>query len=202
LLRRARPLLVTALIACAGQAEPPTPDQPPATQPPDLTGATVMVLPAQPAPGASVLPDGEPVPGLDREIAYWLGETAPRVTWILPPVLERTLERSPSLGIRLRSLPVSIFHRAQVENIGDPLFGDLNALGALVGARVALLPVSAAYVSGTGGEPGRVELRIALLDPRTGRVLWYGAVAGERGMPEDPATVASAARALAALVAR
>jgi hypothetical protein len=202
LLKRIPVLAIPVMLACATQAAPPTPDQPPASRPPDLTGSTVMVLPAQPAPGASVLPDAEAVAGLDREIAYWLGEMAPRVTWIFPPVLERALERSPSLDIRLRSLAVSVFHRAQVENIGDPLFGDLNALGALVNARVALVPVSAAYVSGTAAEPGRVEMSSALIDPRTGRVIWYGAVAGDRGPPDDPAVVASVARALAALIAR
>jgi hypothetical protein len=202
LLRPARLLVLLVVFACAGRTELPTADQPPASGPPDLTGATVMVLPAQPAPGASVLPDAEAVAGLDREIAYWLGQMAPRVTWVFPPVLERALERSPSLGIRLRSLAVNVFHRAQVENIGDPLFGDLNALGALVGARAALVPVSAEYVAGAAGEQGRIELRIAVIDPRTGRVLWFGAAAGERGPLDDPATIASAARALGRLVAR
>jgi hypothetical protein len=156
-----------------------------------------MVLPAQAAPGATVLPDTEPVPGLDGEIAYWLAEMVSRVQWVFTPVLERALERSPSLGIRLRSLAVSSFHRAQVRIIGDPLFGDLNALGALVDTRFALLPVSAAFVPDTLGT-GRVELRVALIDTRGGNV----AVAGETGPADDPATVATAARALARTIAR
>lgn len=162
-----------------------------------------MVLPAQAAPGSNTLPDAEPVPGLDREIGFWLAESAPRVEWVFPPALERALERSPSLGIRLNSLAVSSFHRAEVEIIGDPLFGDLRALGALVDARYALLPVAAEFVMpADSGGLGRVELRVALIDTRGGRVLWYGALAGETGPADSPAVVATAAQALARTVAR
>lgn len=160
-----------------------------------------MVLPAQPAPGESVLPDGEVVPGLDREIAYWLAEMAPRVDWSFPPELERALQRSPSLSIRLRSLAVSAFHRARVENIGDPLFGDLRALAALVDARLALIPVAAGWVADSAGS-GRVEMRVALIDTRGGAVRWFGAVAGDPGARDDPAAAASAGRALGSLIAR
>ena len=169
--------------------------------PPDLTGASVMVLPAQPAPGESVLPDGEVVPGLDREIGFWLAEMTPQVHWVFPPAIERALQRSPSLSIRLRSLAVAAFHRAQVENIGDPLFGDLRALAALVDARFALIPVAAAWVPDTTGS-GRIEMRVALIDTRGGAVRWFGAVAGDPGRFDDPASVASAGRALGQLLAR
>jgi hypothetical protein len=141
------------------------------------------------------------VPGLDREIAYWLAERAPRVKWVFPPALERALERSPSLSIDLHALAVSSFHRAQVENIGDPLFGDLYALSNLVDARWALVPVAAAWVADTTGA-GRAEVSIALIDTRGGKVLWYGVAAGQPG-PQGAATVAaSAATAIANLLVR
>jgi hypothetical protein len=198
-----RVLALATLAACASRAEPPSPDRPPDTRPPDLTGASVMVLPAQAAPGSNTLPDAEPVPGLDREIAFWLAESAPRVEWVFPPALERALERSPSLGIRLNALAVASFHRAEVEIIGDPLFGDLRALGALVDARYALLPVAAEFaLAAEGGGSGRVEMRVALIDTRGGRVLWFGALAGEAGMAGTPSTAATAAQALARAVAR
>jgi hypothetical protein len=198
-----RILAVAALTACAARAEPPSPDRPAATRPPDLTGASVMVLPAQAAPGAGTLPDAEPVPGLDRELSFWLAESAPRVEWVFPPALERALQRSPSLDIRLHALAVSSFHRAEVEIIGDPLFGDLRALGALVDARYALLPVAAAFVpAADSAGQGRVELRVALIDTRGGRVLWFGALAGQTGPAGSPATVATAAQAVARMVAR
>ena len=153
-----------------------------------------MLLPAQPAAGAAVV--GEPVPGLDREIAFWLGESAPRVNWVPPPEIRQALARSPSLEIDIDALAVSSFHRAQVERIGDPLFGDLRALNALVNARYALVPVAAGYVSDDSGS-GRVEIHAALIDTVGGRVLWFGAVAGEPAAPGAAEGIASAARALA-----
>ncbi len=135
-------LYALSLAGCAHRAPPAAGN---ATRPPDMTGATVMMLPAQPGPGALAK---EPVPGLDREIAFALGERLPGVKWVFPPAMERALARSPGLEIDLHALAVSAFRRAQVKNIGDPLFGDLHSLGVLLGARFALLPVAAWYAPG------------------------------------------------------
>lgn len=190
--------IAAVLMACGGRrTEPPSPDLPQAP-PPDLTGTRVMVLPAQPAAGAAVV--GEPVPGLDSEIAFWLGESAPRVEWVFPPDIRQALARSPSLDIDIDALAVSSFHRAQVERIGDPLFGDLRALNALVDARYALVPVAAGFVAdGTGN--GRVEIHAALIDTIGGRVLWFGAAAGEPAAAGAAEGIASAARTLARTIA-
>lgn len=197
-----RTLLLGALLlsaACAGRrSEPPTPDEP-QRPPPDLSGERVMVLPAQPAAGAS--PIGVPVPGLDEEIAFWLAESAPRVDWVFPPDIQRALDRSPSLDIRIDALAVSSFHRAQVQRIGDPLFGDLRALNVLVNARYALVPVAAGYVQGTTGE-GRVEMHLALIDTQGGAVLWFGAVAGDPGPMGSREVTATAGRELARTLTR
>jgi hypothetical protein len=157
-----------------------------------------MVLPAQAGPGHQGA--GEPVPGLDGEVAYWLAEVAPRVSWVFPPEIDRALERSPSLDIRIRALAVASFHRAQVQNIGDPLFGDLRALNALLNARLALIPVAAARVMQSDGTE-RVQLSVALIDTLGGRVVWFGAVAGDAGPVGGAAAAASAARALARRIA-
>jgi hypothetical protein len=166
-------------------------------RPPDLTGASVMVLPAQAGPSNAGA--GEPVPGLDREIAYWLGELVPRATWVFPPAIERAISRNPSLDIRLDALAVHSFHRGVVDIVGDPLFGHLSALGPLVGARFALVPVAASYVTAEAGD-GRVEVHAALIDTRGGRVLWFGVAAGDRA-PAGAQATASAARAFASLFA-
>lgn len=186
-------------LACGGRrTEPPSPDQPQAA-PPDLSGMRVMVLPAQPAAGAATV--GAPVPGLDEEIAFWLADSAPRVEWVFPPAIERALARSPSLEINIDALSVSSFHRARVERIGDPLFGDLRALNALVNARYALVPVAAGYVA-DGVSGGRVEMNVALIDTIGGRVLWFGAVAGDGAAAGAAEGAATAARALARLLGR
>lgn len=190
--------LLAALVlapACGPRrAPPPTADQPQAPPPP-LTGASVMVLPAQ-------LRYAEPaLEPLDEEIGYWLGERGPRTLWVLPPAIDRALARNPTLGIRPRALAVDVFAVAEVRNIGDPLFGDLRRLAALLDARLALVPTHAAYVPQPQG-PGRIEITAALIDTFGGRVLWFGVVAGEPGPLGDRSTLASAAESLARAVLR
>jgi hypothetical protein len=148
-----------------------------------------MVLPVQTGSGPAV-------EGLDAELEYWLADYAPGVRWIFPPALERSLTRSSMIEVPIHALAVSSFHYAQVERIGDPLFGDLRRAGAVVNARYALLPISGAYLPAESG-PGRVELAVALIDTVGGGVLWYGVVAGDRGELQEPGTIATAARALA-----
>lgn len=193
-MRRAAALALLLVAACSGRSAP-TPDDP-TPRAPDLTGRRVMLLPAQALPGSLTSTAEEAVAGLDGELAYWLGERAPRVQWVFPPELDRALARSPSLDIQIRGLAVSAFYRGEVKNIGDPLFGDLRRLGALVDARYALVPVGAGEFETEGGR--RVELRVALIDTLGGSVLWYGAIAGETGPSGDAALAASAAQALAA----
>jgi hypothetical protein len=61
-------------------------------------------------------------------------------------------------------------------------------------ARVALLPVEARARAYEDQEV--VEISAALLDVRTGRVLWFGVVEGERGSPGAISLAATAAEAL------
>jgi hypothetical protein len=185
--------------ACASSASPPTVEESLAAPPPSLTGSTVMVLPAQHGPGGGL--SDEPVPGLDAEISFWLSERARRVSWVFPEALERILARSPSLDIDIHALAVSAFHRAEVRNIGDPLFGNLNALGALTSARAALVPVAAAWSADSTGT-GRVRVNLALIDNRTGRVIWFGLARGEPGPEGSREVAATAAESIAALFAR
>jgi len=155
-----------------------------------------MVLPVQTGSLA-----GRGDAALDSELAFWLEERGAGIRWAFPPALEAALRRSPGLDIRLDALAVASFRRAEVRNIGDPLFGDLRRLGALVDARYALLPVSAEFVPGPDGT-GRAELFAAIIDTLGGRVLWYGVVAGEPGSRDEPAVLATAARTLARTVVR
>lgn len=189
-------IILLGVQACAQpRAQPPSPDEP---QPraPDLTGRAVMVLPAQPAPAARRdRVSGEVITGFDAELAYWLEERAPRVRWTFAPELRRTLARNAMLNIDVDALAVGSFHRAQVRNIGDPLLGDLRRLGAVVDARLALVPVAINYVEQAEGARG--EAAFALIDTYGGRVVWYGVVAGDAGPIDDSETAASLARAAA-----
>ena len=187
-----------ALAACGGNRHaPPTPDAPP--PPPSLAGAVVMLMPLQDAAYARLSAEGDGGAGaqLDAELAYWLAERGAGVRWVLPARLREVLARSPGLGIDIANLDIAAFRAAQVQRVGDPLFGDLVRLGALVNARFALIPAFAAYRPGADGEPGRIELAAIVIDCTDGRVHWFGLVAGEPGPAGAQATAATAAQALA-----
>lgn len=190
-----------ALAACGPKAAPPAVGESPL--PPALIGSSVFVLPVHagpvPSPNATSVEfrvDG--IDALDTEIAYWLPESAPRVHWILPADVDRALERSPGLDIDIRNLAVQSFRRMQVRRIGDPLFGDLRRLGAVLDARLALIPVAAEFRPTTGNN-GRIEIAAALIDTERGTVLWFGAVSGDEGPTGDPVIATSAAQAFARL---
>lgn len=175
-------LLTVGLAACAGSARPPQPGEQQGT-PPDLRGRTVMVLPVQENLG---------VPGdLDAEMAFGLTGRGSGVTWILPPELQRVVDRSPGSNLRIRALPVGAFTMAEVRRVGDPLYGDLRRLSEFVDAEVALVPVRAWTASEEGTDP-TVRLSVALIQVRTGRVLWFGVVEGGAHPLEDPRGLASA----------
>lgn len=187
---RAAFLLLTAgMVACgSGAVEAPTP-QTSTTLPPMLRGRTVMVLPMQAQVGAG----GE----VDAELAFALSAVGGGVTWVFPPRLERAIQGAPGLGARMTGLPVGIFMQAEVERVGDPLYGDLLRLSALVDAEVALVPIQVA--PGAPDVDGRaaLETTVALIAVRSGAVLWFGVVEGDPGEPGSPGVLASAMESLA-----
>ena len=187
--------LTLTLAACGGPPPAPTPDNPqPAV--PNLAGLDVMVLPAQPAPG------GVPA-GFVEALSALLTTEYPSVTWILPAAIDRVIERTPTLGIRPHALSVSILRAPETERIGDPLYGDLRRLGAIVDARYAVVVYQAGYVAAPDsiGGHGRIEGAAAIIDTIGGRILWRGLFAGERGPAGDEVALATAVQRLARLIA-
>ena len=182
------------LAACGKEEPPPSPDRPqPAV--PNLAGLDVMVLPAQPAAR------GVPV-GFDDALAAVLESEYASVDWVLPAAIERVVERTPSLDIHPNALPVSILRSDEAERIGDPLYGDLRRLGAIVDARYAVVVHQAAYVTppdSIGGH-GRIEAAVAIIDTIGGRILWRGLIAGERGPAGDEVVLGTAVQRLASLI--
>jgi len=147
-----------------------------------------MVLPVQ---------DNRGVPGdLDAEIAFALGDRGKGVEWILPEELEHALQRSPGLDTELHGLPVGMFEGGEVRRVGDPLYGDLRRLSAVVDGEVALIPVSA-MLTPTSADSVQLELSATLVHVRTGRVLWFGVAGGDAGTGDDPRVLASAVDRLA-----
>jgi len=155
---------------------------------PDLRGERVLLLPPQRVEGGH--------PDLERELVYALETRGPSVTWIGPEALRRRVAANPGLGLDPDGLPVDRFLAGEIQRVGDPLFGLIYRLAALEDATLAVLPV---LVREREEEDGArvVELAVALLHPRSGRVYWYGIVDGMPGAAGDLPATASAVEALA-----
>lgn len=185
--RGASALVALLLSGCAGTGAPPEAGGSQGT-PPDLRGRRVMVLPVQQQAGFTGT--------VDAELAFQLRDREPAVEWVMPDAIQERLDRSPGIQAEIRGLPVGVFQQAEVRRIGDPLYGQLRRMSALVDAPVALLPVRAATRPVGDGEVV-IRLLAALVDVRSGRVLWFGVEEGRPGPADDPAALASAVDALA-----
>ena len=156
---------------------------------PDLRGRRVMVFPVQLQTGVL----GDAGPG-DH---FRASDQEPGSRLDFPDELEAVVTRSPSVDTAVRGLPVGVFLSAEVDRIGDPLFGQLLRLGALTNSDIALIPV--AIGSGAQGVGGTsvVEIAATIVNVRTGQVIWFGVVGGRPGLIGDFALVASAVEELA-----
>lgn len=174
---------VVGAAACGARTAPPPEPGTILGVAPDLRGVRVLLLPVQQNLGVR----GD----LDAEIAYGLRERGRDVAWITTAEVEAVLARSPALQTRTRGLPVGIFVQAEVERIGDPLYGELRRIAALVDAQAVVLPVQAALTSVPGEDP-RIRLWTALIDVRSGRVPWFAVLEGGAFPAGDPRALASA----------
>lgn len=185
--------LSLTLTACGGNAPPPQPGESRGF-PPDLRGRRVMLLPVQRVAGV----DGDPT----AEVVFALTDRSDEVKWIVEDEIREILDRSPGIQADTRGLPVSLFLQAEVQRVGDPLYGQLRRMAGLVDAEVVLLPVLASYQASSEveGSTPRVRLTAALIEPRSGRVLWFGVEEGDDVPRDDPRGLASAAERLARTV--
>ena len=188
-MRRAAAILAAIVLAACGGTRPPPGPGTTSGLAPDLRGRSVLVLPVQQNMGVR----GDP----DAELAFGLSSRGTGVGWILPAEAEAALQRSPGLASSLRGLAVGQFLAAEVRRVGDPLFGELRRLSSLVGAEAILLPVQTALVTEPGAGDPTVRLWTALIEPRTGRMLWFSVLDGSPHPPDDPRGLASAVDELA-----
>ena len=182
--RLARTLLAALVLTACGPRTTPPPE-PGTTRgvPPDLRGVRVLLFPVQ----QNLAVPGDP----DAELAFGLRERGRGVLWVSAEEVEEVLARSPAMQARTRGLPVGVFLQAEVERVGDPLYGELRRTASLVDAAVAFIPVQASLEAAPGGDP-RVRFHAALIDVRTGRVLWFGVLEGGAFPARDPRGLASA----------
>ena len=175
--------------ACGGPAPPPNPGQNRGIAP-DLRGRRVLVLPVQQVLGVA----GDP----DAELSFGLRDRGKDIEWVFEAEVNEILTRSPGVDARTRGLPVGNFYQAEVERVGDPLYGQLRRMAGLVDADAIVLPVSATYEPNAeiiDSEP-RVRFMVAIINPRTGRVAWFGVEEGGPFGPDDPRGLASAVEQL------
>lgn len=132
----------------------------------------------------------------DPEIAFAVSERGGRIRWVLPGELRGALTRSPGVPADPDHLAVDVFLQAEVRRVGDPLFGELRRMSALVDAETVLIPVRVRHAELPGGSGEGIEITAALIDVRSGRVHWTGRVGGVPGPPTEPASLATAAAAL------
>jgi len=164
-------LATVMLCACGGGGSAPLPEAGSMRGfVPDLRGRRVMVYPVQIRQGVQ----GD----VDAEIAFALRERGTEIDWVFPEELRRTLDRAPAIRSTVDGLTATVFLGAEVDRIGDPLYGQIRRLAELVDSELAIIPV----VVRPGGEGVEgvsvVEILSAILDVRPGRVMWSGVVAG------------------------
>lgn len=174
--------LALMLAACSGRTPPPEPGTTRGVAP-DLRGVRVLLLPVQQNVGVP----GDP----DAELAYGLRERGGDIPWILAAEVEARFARAPGMQVRTRGLPVGMFLQAEVDRIGDPLYGELRRTAALVDAEAVFIPVQASLQAVPGEDP-RVRIISTLIDVRTGRVAWFGVLEGGAFPANDPRGLASA----------
>lgn len=172
---------------------------PPAASAPALrlAGQRILVLPVQAAGG---LPADTPE-RLGRELLFALEEREPRATLVTPEALERALRRSPGFAADPRALPADPLVHHRERRAVEPLAGVLRRYAALTDVRLVLLPRAVAFARTGEAEEGRVRIDAALVDARTGDVVWWGEAEGEPRPEPDVRALASAAAALAASLA-
>lgn len=191
-LRRALPGLVLCLSACGGSAERPLTTLPSA----GMASQRMVVFPVQ--------RPGDYAADAENEMVFALRARDGSSSWVFPDEVRRRLAQSPGLDAPVDALPVDVFLRAEVERVGDPLYGMIRRAAAVTNSDRALIPVGVSYrPEVTDDETGEVEesaveVLAAVVDVLTGRVLWLGVTTGDADGPDDPGGLPRAMEALAA----
>ncbi|HEX8392551.1 MAG TPA: hypothetical protein VF665_09375 [Longimicrobium sp.] len=183
-----------ALAACGGRAAAPAAGPAPvptAVAPMDLGGQRVLILPVQASNGLAFNREQ-----ITEEIVGALTGRDTRTQWVAPERLRRLLRQSPTLAADPAGLPPGPWMVDGVRRIGGPLADVVRRYMALTEARLVVIPRSAVLVQDSTGS--RLRLNAAVVDARSGMLVWWGEADGRPAPAEDPALVSTAAAALAA----
>ena len=195
---RRLPALACALMAlgsfaaCGGKKPPPGQVAPAVSVAPmDLGGQRVLILPVQSASG---VPFNREI--ITEEILAAIHARDTRTQWIDPARLRRSLASSPNFAPDPAALPNDRYEVHGQRRIQGPLADALRRYMALTEARLVVVPRSAMLMTPDSGA-AFVRLNAAVVDARTGFVVWFGEADGRPAAADDRALIASAAQALA-----
>ncbi len=147
------------------------------------------------------LPDLEPRRGALLQEANSALDTAVRltgrgVTWMGLEEQRRAARRNPTLGIEPDQLATAYLVGSTVDRVPDPLWGQVRSLGAITGARFAVVP-AAVRVSGTSGA-FTASYIVVVADIRTGNVMFRARATGRPMATAEAALVSAAGTVIAA----
>ena len=182
-----------AAAGCGGKKPPPGQIAPAvAIAPMDLGGQRVLILPVQSATG---VPFNREV--ITEEIVAAIRARDTRTQWIDPARLRRSLASSPTFAPDPAALPNDRYEMHRERRIQGGLADAVRRYMALTEARLVVIPRTATMIAPDSGG-AFVRLNVAVVDARTGYVVWWGEADGVPAAPDDRALIRTAAAALAA----
>jgi hypothetical protein len=117
------------------------------------------------------------------------------VTWMGLEEQRRAARRNPTLGLDPDQFATAYLVGSEADRIPDPLWGQVRSLGAITGARFAVVPATV-RIAGTSGALTASYI-VVVADIRTGTVMFRARATG-RPMATAEAALASAARTVIA----
>lgn len=185
-------LVVLAAAACGGKKPPPGGVVPAVSVAPmDLGGQRVLILPVQASSGLQFNREV-----ITDEIIAAIRARDTRTQWIDPARLRRSLASSPNFAPDPAALPNDRYEAWGDRRIQGGLADAVRRYMALTEARLVVIPRSAVLMTPDSGA-AFVRLSAAVVDARTGLLVWWGEADGRPAAPDDRALITSAAEALA-----
>lgn len=199
-------LLALLTLACGGKSAKPAPEPAtPAREPvrPLITtpfaGQIIAVTPLTLVVGEEPITSQPPLTDRVRTL-FWADSLlaaaatgrSPEVKWVLPAELRKMARRAPTVAPDPDRMGQSLLRGSKIDEVPDPLRSNLRSLMAIAGGRYVLVPAALAFVNEPAGAPlpVRAELSLALVDTRTGKVVWRS-VAWATGATPERALVAA-----------
>lgn len=186
------------------------------------SGVSLVVTPVQsvaPLPSGS-WPGGadtrrEALAAVNSEMDFAISEEPLARRWTPPAEVVEQVGRNPLLDVDPRHLAYrGLLAERDEPRLYEPLHGQVRKLSALLDARLVAVPLRLWYAPAdtaaageaggdaggrdrpaeASGGAGRAVLRVAVVDARSGRVLWKGTIVGDPAPGGSSAALATLAR--------